>query len=148
MKTAIIVIAGLLLLASRSDAELTAIELTPSAPHAGESVTVRVAGVMTDLCWTLVDHVCGDVAGPSVDITLHTYDRSDRGGGPCYYTEVPFEVSCTLAFETAGTYVIRAEEIPDSLRFGSFPAVEITVQVSESVVAESTGWSALKCRYR
>ncbi len=148
MKTALIAFAGLLLLASPSRAELTGIELTPPSPHVGESVTVRVTGVMADLCWTLVDHVCGDVVGQGVGITLHTYDRSDRGGGPCYYEEVPIEVSCMLVFETAGDYVIRAEEIPDSLRCGSLPAVEVAVQITESVAVESTSWSALKTRYR
>ncbi|MBK7047992.1 MAG: hypothetical protein IPH48_16115 [bacterium] len=148
MKTCFLPLIALLLLHSPVRGGLTTIEVSPATPMVGKPVTVTVAGVMPDLCWTLVDHQCGEVAGQNVGITLRTFDCNGQGCLMCFFAEVPIEVSCPLVFDAPGTYLISAREIPNSLWIPSFPEISATVEVFGVVDVESASWSTIKSFYR
>ncbi len=148
MKAIVLVLIAPLLFASAARAELTAIEFSPAAPVAGEPVSVTVVGSMPDLCWTLLDQQCGEVVDLEAGITVRTYDCYGQPCGFCHFAEVPIEVTCTLVFPAAGSYVISARELPNSLRFPSFPEISATVDVSSGVGVESASWSTIKGLYR
>lgn len=148
MKATLLGLIALLLLALPARAGLTAIEFSPASPVAGEPVLVTVVGSMPDLCWTLLDQQCGEVVDLEAGITVRTYDCYDQPCGFCHFAEVPIEVSCTIVFAAAGSYVISAREIPNSLRFPSFPEISATVEVSGGVGVESASWSTIKGLYR
>ena len=148
MKTIVLSLAVLLWLFSSARAELTAIQLSPAAPSVGQPVTATIVGHLPDLCWSLIDYTCGDVAGQEIGITVRTFDCLDQGCPFCYFAEVPIAVSCTFEFETAGTYVIYAREIADTVRSVEHSYLTFSVEVSGGVASDAVTWSTVKSLYR
>ena len=124
------------------------IDVSPDEPEVGETVTVTVRGEHSDLCWSVLSHDCGSVVGQEITITVDSYDCANRECYTCPLATSPFEISCEYVFNVPGTYVIRADETADTMRFYCGSDQERTIEVSGSVPNEASSWAAIKALFR
>ena len=127
---------------------LSTIQVDPPDPTVGEPVTITVTGYMPDSCWSLVGHNCLDVVEQEIVLEINTYDCAGRECEICLAVLIPFEVACTYEFAEPGTYGVLAVEHWDSLNPVFVLDLTTSFEVSDSVAAEATTWSALKSLFR
>jgi hypothetical protein len=126
----------------------TSLTTDPVVPAAGEPVTVTVAGLMSDGCWSVTEHVCGAIVEQELVISVATYDCFGRECLTCTLLLVPFEVTCDYVFPVAGTYTVRMDEEPDTARpIDHLPSWE-EIEVEGATASEASSWSSMKSMYR
>ena len=124
------------------------VEVSPSEPAVGETVTITVWGEHNDQCWSVPSFDCGDLVGQALTITVDSYDCANRECFSCLLATSPFEVTCEYVFSAPGEYVIVADEIADTTRWYCGADVEHAFQVSDSVPVDASSWGTVKALYR
>ena len=119
--------------------------LVPEQPVAGQPWQVRVAGELTDSCWSVHaqaqwSHL--DTLG--VEVTLL---HEDFGGG-CLMVITPYEVEFDFPAMPAGLHVLVVREVRIRGPLTTGDEIIEPLTITDFVAADYVTWSTLKAVYR
>lgn len=138
----------LVTVATRAPCHLVAIDVAPLRPVTGEQFMVTISGYLPTTAWSLLGNDCHEPMGNQLLVTVATYDCFGRECTTEGYEATPYTVTCAYEVAAPGAYTITVTEIWDSRYTPGADEMSRTIEVSGSVEADLTTWSALKALYR